>query len=155
MWSQGTASFKIQKSEKKSKRSRNLPPQILPKSQIQDENNQVIDDQDLKTRKSYLVQRLETGFNLPMLFYSGNNYNITKGDFLLNQEILQAIEIVNLSNILINQMRFGHDGTFHSLEHDPLIIQRLKLNDQDLEKINILVRESLQKAEKFLQLVNS
>jgi hypothetical protein len=45
----------------------------LPKSQIQDENNQVIDDQDLKTRKSYLVKRLETGFNLPMLANPSSN----------------------------------------------------------------------------------
>lgn len=103
---------------------------------------------------------LEKLWRLPLLiqkttFYSGNNYNKTKGDFLLNQEILQAIDIVNLSNTLINKMGFGHDGTFHSLELDPLIIKRLKLNDQDLEEINMLVRESLQKAEKFLHVVNS
>jgi len=104
---------------------------------------------------------LEKRWKLPLLiqkttFYSGNSYSKTKQDYSLDQEILQAIDIVNLANTLINKMNFGNDGTFdNNIGIDPLIIQRLKLKDQDLQKINMLVMESLQKAEKFLHVINN
>lgn len=103
---------------------------------------------------------LEKKWKLPLLiqkttFYSGNNYNKVKTDYSLDQSVLQAIDIVNLSNTLINKMKFGNDGSFDNPEIDPLIIKRLKLSDQDLQKINMLVLESLQKAEKFLHVIKA
>ena len=120
----------------------------------------LIEEQLAEYNSALIGSELIKRWKLPLLlqkttYYSGNSFSRTKTDYMLTEDILQAIDIVKLADILINRMCFGHDGTFHQVEIDPQIITRLRLKDQDLVKINALVLESLQKTEKFLSIIEN
>lgn len=109
---------------------------------------------------AFIGSELEKRWKLPLViqkttYYNCQNYFKAKNDFMLDKDSLQAIDIVNLSNSLINQMKFGNDGSFNESPVDPQVIKRLRLTDQDLIKIHALVKQSLFKADKFLQILKN
>lgn len=87
------------------------------------------------------------------IFYSGNDLKKAKTDYLLTPEILKSIDVINLAKILTINKNFGDGCNFSKNINKDDFVNRLKLSNQDVVKINELTEKSFSKAAQYLSIL--